>query len=157
MLREMSWISLVAATLTGVGCGGYQPVPRGQLSEVRRIRDRDGAFDLQENREFRTPFSAGGESERVCRGDVTPEPSEAAFRVGRRVSVEVDGWTTPVYGLLILCDVPSGARGPAARSYLIRVPLHYLEQTSGDRIAVVFEPVDQQHASWILWLRERPF
>lgn len=147
------FLSLIA------GCGGiaFRPVEGGNLSdEIERIEAVDGTFVLEAGVAFRTPFSSGGRSAEVCGWGSTDVP-DAALEIGRRVMVHHPAADHPIHGLLILCDVPEAARGPASRSYLIRVPGRYISETSGGRITVVYEPAYGGYNAWILWLAETPF
>lgn len=88
-----------------------------------------------------------------------------ALQLGaEHVTVEVPGRERPLNGLLLLCDVPLTATGPASRSYRIVVPESYVQGATGGRMSAVFERVDHTnhegaavwYFAWVLWLSDEP-
>jgi hypothetical protein len=120
---------------------GWQIVP-GQVSQVWMKSDR------------------GPE---ICEKDGFPTPDDhrvALKRPHQRVIVQVEGRPEPVHGLLMFCDVWTGA-GPATRVRQLVVPEERIAAADGGNVSVVYEIVPlsdkAQAVAWVLWLSAVPF
>lgn len=109
-------------------------------TEEAILASDDGSFVMRPGEQFQTPFSAP-----VCPEQPGPDSYQQALQVGARpIWVGVGYMSRPLYGLLLFCDVPVEARGPASRSHLVRVPPEYVQATEGGRLSVVYEPITSQ-------------
>lgn len=131
------------------------------------IRAQSGAFTLRSGEHFRPVGVSSCYAPNAPRMPVDNLVNEAAagMRLGAHpVTVEVEGRAHPLNGLLLFCDVPSVAVGPASRSYRLVVPPRYVESAAGGRISAVYERVDftnregvaEWHYAWVLWLSDEP-
>src|SRR5688572_22854452 len=81
------------------------------------IRSSDGSFQLQAGTQSATPFSSPDCPE-------APDTSnyELAIQAGARaVWIDLPGRPQPLAGILLFCDVPESATGPASRMHLVRI------------------------------------
>ncbi len=123
------------------------------------IRSAEGSFQLQAGAHAVTPFSSA---------DCPEEPDTSNYVLaiqagGQAVWVDIPGRPQPLAGILLFCDVPETATGPATRMHLVRIPDQYVEATAGGRMSVVYEPLmarvgfeQKKVATWILYLSEHP-
>jgi hypothetical protein len=123
------------------------------------IRSADGAFQLQAGAQAATPFSSPD-----CPQEPDTSNYELAIQAGARaVWVDLPGRPQPLAGILLFCDVPMSATGPASRLHLVRIPDQYVDATAGGRMSVVYEPMvarvgyeEKKVATWMLYLSENP-
>lgn len=163
---------LLAACALGVaaGCASVptHPMRAGMVeTEGVTIRAADGSFTLTAGEQFLPPFQNRCYDVPLATEDrLTDEGHAQALALGaRRVDVVVPGRDRPLFGLLLLCDVPDTASGPGSRSYRITVPPEYVDAATGGRISAVFERVTWTRADgstpwwygWVLWLSDAPY
>jgi hypothetical protein len=165
-------LGLALATLVA-GCRAEvqtRPMERGDVAmDGVVIRAGDNSFTLDSGRLFTPPFQAHcynlPNEQELMPANLTEAASAGEALGGRRVTVAIPGREQPLFGLLVLCDVPERARGPASRSYRIVIPAEYVAQAQGGRVSVVYERVtrlslDGQERwwyGWVLWLSDEPF
>lgn len=164
----------------------FVPIPMGAVQGAGlKISAVDGSWTLTEGR-FTPPFSTPSMTPIIgtpLHTDQQRIPNEAylvgarggpvggsllesfpfALAVGaQRVIVEHPASAKPLYGVLLLNKAHINGTGPAARSYLIRVPDQYVRDAQGGRVTVVYEPYSAAHRpgvkyyGWVLWLSDSP-
>ena len=127
------------------------------------IEATDGSFRLMSGDEIPTPFLTYD-----CPARPTTANAELGLRLGGRPVIithpEVEGH---LYGVLSICHVHPEASPLVQRLYDIRVDSSRVAQTSGGRVAVVYEPhgppmyyqeePEVRVPAWALWMSRRPF
>lgn len=177
LLRVMAGRIVIGASLVAgsavslAACATVVATRQVELGSVETpgvvIRAQSGAFTLRSGEHFRPVGVSSCFASSAPRMLVDNLVNEAASggRLGAHpVTVEVEGRERPLNGLLLFCDVPSTAVGPASRSYRIVVPPRYVESAAGGRISAVFERVDftsregapEWYYAWVLWLSDEP-
>ena len=172
---QWSGLGLASVALAlGTSCGllavPTHPIYAGMVeTEGVTIRAADGSFTLQSGQSFETPFTGRCYSLSQREFDaLRPENLVEGTAIGQargahRVDVLVPGRDRPLFGLLLLCDVPNSASGPASRSYRITVPQEYVDAAAGGRISAVYERVNFTGGQvgwwygWVLWLSDAPY
>lgn len=171
---------LISVSILG-GCATledyYSPYESGTLQgEGVRIEAEDGSFILKKGRftpPFQTVHSVYMPSITFASDLTGVAPSSPsligayglALRQGaKKVRIYHPAATEPLYGVLLLNQkMPGYSTGPAARSYLIRVPDSYVKEATDGRVSVVYEPVthsvhpNAKFIGWALWLSDSPF
>ena len=92
------------------------------------IRSSDGLFQLRAGTQSPTPFTSPNCPE-------SPDTTNYQLAIqagGRAVWVDMPGRAS-LAGILLFCDVPQTATGPAARMHLVRIPDQYVDATAGGR------------------------
>lgn len=148
--------AMVMATLAA--CGG-KIVPNEIFAASSGVEIQGEGFDIREGRPVPLPFVL---SSQKIEDDMDIVESYSEFRRNgaREVSVKVPGRSEPLHGLLSLHELPDKARGPATRSFSVKIPPSYVDAATDGRISVVFEPVraeGENYFGWILWMSDRPF
>lgn len=125
------------------------------VSEDVRMTSLDGKWSISSDS---TPAQIGGTAT-ACGVDWDTGGWRAALAQQSRVYVQrvrVVLEDRKLWGILMLCGIPTNSTGPASRAYRIEVPDTYVEATSGGRVSMVFEHLNNDRLSWVLWLsRER--
>jgi len=160
MTRVFAPLTLVLVLIVGLaGCSSSpysEPLPI-QYTSVKvttvgtpgtTITATDGSFSLRPGEVYATPYRSED-----C--PTNPKTEEIGLVRGGAVTIEHPHYTGKLYGKLTFCKIELGFTGPAARSNLIQIPNNYVEATSGNRVAVVYESVGSG-PSWILWLSRIP-
>jgi len=77
----------------------------------------------------------------------------------RRVLVEYPNYKKSFFGVLSFHALPASAKGPATRSFSIKLPADEVEKATDGRINVIYEVAqsgDERYVAWALWLSDRP-
>jgi hypothetical protein len=186
----------IAAALLAVGVGcqqlpEYKHAPTAVLlTEGVRITRGSGdqGWELRSGESVPTPirssFRAGlsdGKLFHIERGHpkypkkfgmpVIDALGEALRKRAQMVEVFVSGRAKPLYGVLALCPLAQNTPDSSVRrTYRIQIPAQRIEQATGGRISVVYEPYlhpdpggftwgwerDYDAIAWILWLSDAP-
>jgi hypothetical protein len=181
LVKRICLITLL--TITGCAAPTLRTIPTGNIATPGiRIDDAGGGFSLISGREFKTPFSTDCKYILLNDLDLNQEYRPLLFKTtleekyinirdaynnalaigGHKVIVNRDGISTPLYGILIFCQVENFATGPASRSNLIQIPDQYINEASNGAVSVVYELVERANNNrdgygWILWLSDKPF
>lgn|GEM_PF-934072 len=153
--------SLSLGAPVGPATNPWTVIPSGVVESAGvTLTAQTGAFRLagpastEPPEMFKTPFSM------MCNtfGRLSPATwRTAADRGAQPVEILVPGRSRPLYGVLALCKAHPSDGSAAARSYRIVVPKSRIAQTSGGRVAFVYELGSVNFPTWILWLSEVPF
>lgn len=136
------------------------------------IKAEDSSFILKAGEQFEAPFQSDLWSCFKGKGDLI-DKADLAIRCGaRRVDILVEGREESYYGILALNTSVEAAYGPAARSYLIRVPEDKWKLANNGNTVAVFESMkysqtgfwsngksvenERTQYGWILWISTYP-
>ncbi|MFT6732374.1 MAG: hypothetical protein ACJAS9_000554 [Polaribacter sp.] len=179
---------LVTSLLVLVGCASPPPPPSfesyfspytsGALQgKGIRIEAEDGSFVIEEGK-FTPPFQTYHTyqtglskvlyfktyTDGTSPGSLLDSFGLALKHGAKKVIVYHPDAKQPLYGVLLLNKkLTDSATGPAARSYLIRIPASYVNSAKGGRVSVVYEPVSRKgspkakNIGWAIWLSDSPF
>ena len=148
-------------------------VKSGIIESDIKIVAADGRFELKPGERFVPPFYS---DLWLCQNLDTRnilESFDAARNCGAiDVKVYVGDNPEPLYGLLALNRSIKAAFGPAARSYLIKVPQNKVNVARAGNTAVIFEYMTwkeswrsdtgygsstEKNYGWVLWISSVPF
>jgi len=135
-----------------------------------RIVAADGSFEIKPNEQFSPPFYSRVFDCGTAFNDRTiTEDHVAAVGCGaKQVLVYVEGQDQPLFGVLALGRLTAASKGPARRSYLIKIPQDKINSAFQGLTTVSFEKYDwiatrsdgyrqtKNWRSWILWLSQTP-
>lgn len=135
-----------------------------------RIVAADGSFEIKPNEQFSPPFysNVADCGSAFASGSITEDHVPAMACGSRKVLVYVDGQDQPLYGVLALGRLINSAKGPARRSYLIKIPEDKINSAFQGLTTVSYEKYDwistrsdgykqtKNWRSWILWLSQTP-
>jgi len=154
---------LVVIALSLSSCMSAKRVPGGFLATPdAKITAEDGSFEIISGQTFQTPFYTHSffevalHSAKLNHKDLVNYYERALASGAKKVTVKVPNRSQPLYGILAFVLLPSNASGPGARSYQLSIPDNYINAASGGRISVVYEVVNNDYISWILWLSDLP-
>src|SRR5687767_10793617 len=126
----------------------FKPVPRGDLATPgAEIVAEDGSFRIVAGQPFTPPFDQGDR----CLLEPSAENFQQGIASGAQPVVVKLADGRRLYGLVSFCGAPADARGPATRSYQVVVPEGTIADTSGGRVAVVFEPFTSSRLGAMAW------
>lgn len=169
-MARANTISIALATATLLSACGPLPHPSRWTHAPRTIVTtpgividaEDGSFRLAPDDAAPTPFLAYD-----CPALPTTGNADLGLRLGgRRVRVHHPGGGEPLYGVLSICPLHPQASALVHRIYDVRVEAVRIEETTGGRVSVAFEPhgppkvyQDGAHSvpAWVLWLSRTPF
>lgn len=144
------------------GCGGTIVTRQAVMTSPDIAIQGDG-FVIEPNEPFDVPFVLPAwRADGLKPKELTGEYKGWLAKGGRRVQIHVKGREQPLYGVITFHRLWKWARGPATRSFSVRLDPKYIDDASDGRIAVVYELAtndDGNHHSfaWVLWLSDRPF
>ncbi len=137
-----------------------------------KIVAEDGSFTLEGGKRFSTPFSIydwNDQSDAFTAESKMLDNFPNALRSGaKRVYIYQDGVTQPLHGVLVFNQAIQAAFGPAARSYMVNIPVPKLQAARDGVTAVAWEYMewksswsngsskDKKWYSWALWMSAYP-
>jgi hypothetical protein len=164
-MSKWAWLVLAAGVFATApilaGCGGSM-VTRQAVLNTPGVTIRGDNFVIESGRQFEIPFLLGPWQSNSAVSAKLPEEYKRWLGKGaRRVSVTVDGREQPLYGVMTFHTLYGWAKGPATRSFSVRLDDRYIQDASDGRIAVIFELASngagKESFAWVLWLSDRPF
>jgi hypothetical protein len=148
-------------------------IKSGTIDSDIRIVAADGRFELKPGERFTPPFYS---DLFLCTGlnykNILESFSSARNCGAVDVKIYVGDNPEPLYGLLALNRAIVDAFGPAARSYLIKIPQDKINVAREGNTAVVFEymtwkkswhndygaqSATRKNYGWVLWMSSVPF
>jgi len=154
------------------------PIEHGVIEEGLTIVAEDKSFEIKSGQRFRSPFQSNlwtyGCDLSSINGKNVLNSSDKGLRCGgKKVHVFHGNNPEPLYGVLVLNSSIAAAKGPASRSYMIKVPDDKIEHAREGNTAVAFEIMKWDESQrwshtgrtvtnektaygWILWVSAYP-
>ncbi|AKE52181.1 hypothetical protein [Kangiella geojedonensis] len=154
------------------------PIMHGVMEEGLTIVAEDESFELKGGQRFLSPFQSNlwgyGCDLSSINGKNVLNSSDKGLRCGgKKVHVFHGNNPEPLYGVLVLNSSIAAAKGPASRSYMIKVPDDKIEHAREGNTAVAFEIMKWDESQrwshtgrtvtnektaygWILWVSAYP-
>jgi len=192
-----SWLKIIATAMAVLGMlliamGSDEPTPRlinytdstpvpiqhGVMDDDVRIVAEDQSFELKPGQRFVSPFQSDlwgfGCDISSINGTNVLNSADAGLRCGgKRVLVFHGNNPEPLYGVLVLNRAIVAAKGPASRSYMIKIADDKIAHAREGNTSVSFEIMkwDEQKRwstsgrtvtnektayAWILWVSAYP-
>ncbi|MFG1491379.1 hypothetical protein ABMA58_19165, partial [Oceanospirillum sp. HFRX-1_2] len=103
------------------------------------INSKDGDFKkfTFSDRDVVTPFHSDcsiGSDGLPDDDSIVDGYSTGLKRGAKKVSVQVNGRDEPLYGVLMLCEVPLTAKGAASRIHLLEAPQKFVDEAKEGRV-----------------------
>lgn len=134
-------------------------------TEGVQIEAQDGSFRYVSGERF-TPFGVFDTYGHSLhnKSSTVKERWRLALELGATpVLVSTPYREEPLHGLLLFHRIDRRAGGAVSRSYNIRIPERYVQEATGGRMSVVYEPYsvpgvgdDARPMAWTLWLSDLP-
>lgn len=154
------------------------PIQHGVLEDGLTIVAEDKSFELKGGERFVSPFQSnlwtyGCDRNSISGKNVLNSSTKAQACGGKKVHVFYGDNPEPLYGVLVLNSSIATAKGPASRSYMIKVPSDKIAHAREGNTAVAFEIMKWDYKSqwshtgsittkeqvayaWILWVSAYP-
>jgi hypothetical protein len=154
------------------------PIQHGVMEDGLRIVAEDKSFELKSGQRFRSPFQSNlwsyGCDINSINGKNVLNSVDAGLRCGgKKVRVYHGDNAEPLYGVLVLNTAVAAAKGPASRSYMIKIADDKITHARQGNTAVSFEIMkwdekkrwsnsgrtvtnEKSAYGWILWVSAYP-
>lgn len=154
------------------------PIQHGVMHKDLRIVAEDQSFELKSGQRFQSPFQSNlwgyGCDISAMNGKNVLNSADTGLRCGgKKVRVYYGGNSEPLYGVLVLNSSIPTAKGPASRSYMIKIAEDKINHARQGNTSVTFEIMkwdekkrwshtnrvasnEKNAYGWILWVSAYP-